>query len=315
MNNSRLSIQTVRVEGPEGLRECTRCADVDIVQLQPGKLEGSQTLIDVGNLSVGLGWISRTIRGRGLMHKDKVAIATLTFLHETCAVQWGQEVRTRDFILFPAAVDVDSVCAGNVSYAMISLAPSDLTSMLSGEDYLIDSAFWNAKSVRRVDPSISGQLWQHFEALLANLESMAPSSHAADFFRRVVIEDFMAAFINNSPQTSFRYPGARLVRQVDNYVDAAQGRPIHISEICHALHVSRRSLHRAFADTLNMGPVTYLRYKRLSTVRQILKHSDPAVVKIGDIAFEHGFFDPGRFAAYYRAHFGESPSQTLAQSA
>ena len=62
-----------------------------------------------------------------------------------------------------------------------------------------------------------------------------------------------------------------------------------------------------------MGPITYLRYKLLSTVRRILKHSDPAVVKIGDIAIENGFFDPGRFAAYYRALFGETPSQTLAQ--
>jgi AraC family ethanolamine operon transcriptional activator len=261
-----------------------------------------------------LGWLSRTIRSRGLIHKDKVTIATLTFPHQTCAVHWGQEVRTGDFIVFPAGRDVDSVCAGNASYAMISLAPSDLRSMLSGEDYLIDSAFWNAKSVRRVDPTISVQLRQLFEALLPNLERMAAFPQAVDFLRRMVIEDFMAAFINNSSQKSFRYPGARLVRQVDNYVDAAQGRPVHISEICQALDVSRRSLHRAFADTLNMGPITYLRYKRLSTVRRILKHSDPAVVKIGDIAIEHGFFDPGRFAAYYRTLFGESPSQTLAQS-
>ena len=86
MNNSHLSVQTVRIEGPEGLRECTRCADVDIVQLQPGKLEGSQTLIGVGNLSVGLGWLSRAIRSRGLIHKDKVTIATLAFPHQTCAV-------------------------------------------------------------------------------------------------------------------------------------------------------------------------------------------------------------------------------------
>ena len=55
----------------------------------------------------------------------------------------------------------------------------------------------------------------------------------------MVIEDFMAAFINNSPQNSFLYPGACFVRQVDNDVEAGQGGPVDISEICQALHVTK----------------------------------------------------------------------------
>jgi len=52
MNDDHLSIQTVRIEGPESLGQGLRSANAEIVQLQPGKLEGSRTRIGVGNLSV-----------------------------------------------------------------------------------------------------------------------------------------------------------------------------------------------------------------------------------------------------------------------
>ena len=75
-------------------------------------------------------------------------------------------------------------------------------------------------------------------------------------------------------------------------MDASGWRPVHISELCSALRVSRRSLDRAFADTLNMGPVGYLRRRRLSAIQVLLKRSDSAI-PIADIAFEHGFSEPG----------------------
>jgi AraC family ethanolamine operon transcriptional activator len=59
-----------------------------------------------------------------------------------------------------------------------------------------------------------------------------------------------------------------------------------------------------------MGPVGYLRRRRLSAIQTALKRTDRATMSIADIAFEYGFSDPGRFATYYRSLFGESPSQT-----
>ena len=105
--------------------------------------------------------------------------------------------------------------------------------------------------------------------------------------------------------------GARLVSETEDYIDATDGRPVHISELCSALKVSRRSLHRAFAGTLGIGPAAYLRRRRLSAIRSILSRCDTATISIGDLAFEYGFPETGRFAAYYRAHFGETPSETL----
>lgn len=55
----------------------------------------------------------------------------------------------------------------------------------------------------------------------------------------------------------------RLVRDVEDYLRTAGTRPVHVSEICTELRLSRRSLHRAFHEVFGVGPVTFLRYKRL----------------------------------------------------
>jgi AraC family ethanolamine operon transcriptional activator len=138
----------------------------------------------------------------------------------------------------------------------------------------------------------------------------APSDQAIDFLQRSIIEPFVFGLTSALPPTSAQ-TGARLVDETEDYIDAAGGRPIHVSELCSALKVSRRSLHRAFAETLGIGPVAYLRRRRLSAIRSILRRRDVATISISDLAFEYGFPETGRFAAYYRAHFGETPSQTL----
>jgi len=40
------------------------------------------------------------------------------------------------------------------------------------------------------------------------------------------------------------------------------------------------------------------------------ERSDPDLT-VADVAFSQGFSDSGRFAGYYRALFGENPSDTL----
>jgi AraC family ethanolamine operon transcriptional activator len=104
---------------------------------------------------------------------------------------------------------------------------------------------------------------------------------------------------------------SQLVGKVGDYLDAAGRRPVHISEICAQLNVSRRSLHRAFYDVLGMGPITFLRHKRLCAIHSVLRDSDPATVTVAQVAIQHGFIELGRFSHYYHSLFGEYPSQTL----
>ena len=98
---------------------------------------------------------------------------------------------------------------------------------------------------------------------------------------------------------------------VEEYLEEAGMRPVHISEICTALGVPRRSLHRAFNEVFGMGPVTFLRHKRLCAIHSILRESIPGTTTVATVAMQQGFYELGRFSQYYRAMFGEYPSQTL----
>ena len=114
------------------------------------------------------------------------------------------------------------------------------------------------------------------------------------------------------PDTRAPLPSAmRLVGKVDEYLDAAGLRPVHISEICAHLNITRRTLHRAFFDALGMGPITFLRCKRVCATHSVLRDSDPATTTVAQVAMRHGFIGLGRFSHYYHSLFGEYPSETL----
>ena len=306
-------MENVPIKGPEGLRETTRGSDVEIVQLNPGKLVGSIKHFGVGNLVITLGRFNSEIRMRGTLHPEKIVLGTI--LDSTgLSMQWWKDLQVGDVGVFPASVEFDAIHSGRTAYLTVSISLPDLLSMLGGEEHLADPGFWNTKRLCSPDPRASAEMLQRLTRIIAGVENKltAPSDRAADFLQRTIIESFVVGLTHDLPPGSARfYTGARLVTETEDFVDAAGGRPVHISELCSALKVSRRSLHRAFTDTLGIGPAAYLRRRSLSSIRAILSRSDPATISIGDLAFEYGFPETGRFAAYYRAHFGEAPSETL----
>ena len=84
-----------------------------------------------------------------------------------------------------------------------------------------------------------------------------------------------------------------------------------LADLCEAVGVSQRWLHKCFADVLGVSPYRYLRLARLSRARDLLLKPDakPALVK--SISLSLGYRLSGRFAAEYRSVYRENPSDTL----
>jgi len=85
---------------------------------------------------------------------------------------------------------------------------------------------------------------------------------------------------------------------------------VHISEVCRQLRVPRRTLHRAFDEALGIGPIAFLKHRRLCGAHTALRSGIPDGLTISDLAIRHGFQNVGRFAGYYQELFGEYPSET-----
>jgi AraC family ethanolamine operon transcriptional activator len=313
MDKKTLLVEATSVNGPDDLREISRGSDVTIVQLKPGRLQGAITHFELGNLGITQGRFSSEIRVRGPLHRERVVFGTI-FDTVGRVTQWGEDMRPGDVGIFPVLEEVDAIHGGASGYLATSVALPVLLSVIGAGEHLADPAFWTKKRVCHTDPLRGSELLRGLKGIVSRIErrTTALSDKTSDFLQRCIIECLLAGTTSALPPASeCSYASARLVRKAEDYLDAAGERPISISELCNTLSVSRRSLHRAFADTLGIGPVAYLRCKRLSAIQSILRRSDPETTSIGELAFEFGFLEGGRFASYYRSYFGETPSETL----
>ena len=87
--------------------------------------------------------------------------------------------------------------------------------------------------------------------------------------------------------------------------------PPAISEIGAALGVSRQILRGCCKKNLGMGPSRYRQLHAIHRVRRALWRENPDTATVSAVAYRYGFRDPSRFAASYRALYGELPSTTL----
>jgi len=108
-------------------------------------------------------------------------------------------------------------------------------------------------------------------------------------------------------------PPARieLVKQVQQWVDDHPSEPISLESLCRQVHTGRRSLLQGFREHLGVGPMAYIKLKRLHGIRRELLKAQPESLTVAGLAARWGFLNPGHFARDYRRLFGELPSQTL----
>jgi AraC-like DNA-binding protein len=111
------------------------------------------------------------------------------------------------------------------------------------------------------------------------------------------------------PSPATAAPGA--IRRTVEAMRAHPGKPFTVADLAAIAGVSIRSLQESFRRYVGMPPMTYLRHLRLAGVHEHLRHSDPALHTVTEIAYHHGFTHMGRFAAEYRARYGVTPSETL----
>ncbi len=85
--------------------------------------------------------------------------------------------------------------------------------------------------------------------------------------------------------------------------------PPTVYELCRRTGVSAPTLYRGFHEEFGIGPKRYLQIRRLNGVYRALRRATRRT-RIADLANDWGFWHMGQFAADYREHFGELPSET-----
>jgi AraC-like DNA-binding protein len=87
--------------------------------------------------------------------------------------------------------------------------------------------------------------------------------------------------------------------------------PLRVAETCAELGVSAQVLRVCCEEQLGMSANEYLRRRRMQLVHRTFRNGGSDAASISAVAQRYGFRSLGRFAADYRALFGEPPSATL----
>jgi len=118
--------------------------------------------------------------------------------------------------------------------------------------------------------------------------------------------------VADQPGITRRYRRLSLVR---DFIRANSHRRILLHELSEVSGLSRRGLEYLFADLLGVRVSAYLLELRYHGVRRELLAAEPSHGLVKQVAMNWGFWHLGRFAAEYRALFGENPSATLVRRA
>jgi len=106
-------------------------------------------------------------------------------------------------------------------------------------------------------------------------------------------------------------PRARVIARCLDLMEASDGQPLLLADLCRVAQVSERTLRNVFREYFGVGPIRLLKVRQLREIRIALLTADPAQETVTKIAARFGVWDFSLFARNYKALYGETPSDTL----
>lgn len=105
-------------------------------------------------------------------------------------------------------------------------------------------------------------------------------------------------------------PPARieLVKAAQRWMADHPTEPITLDALCRQVAAGRRTLLQGFREQLGMGPMAFLKLRRLHGVRRELLAADPNTTTITELAVRWGFLNPGHFATTTACSSGNCPA-------
>jgi AraC-like DNA-binding protein len=151
----------------------------------------------------------------------------------------------------------------------------------------------------------AGQLAENAPEIIANTEAARGMEHA--------LVDAMVDCLSPPARPKVLSAHRRhetIMRRFHAAISEHIEEPVYIAELCAFVGVPERTLRLCCYESQGMGPKRYLLLRRMNLARRALRNA-ASTTTVTAIAASFGFWNFGRFAAEYKALFGELPSTTL----
>jgi AraC-like DNA-binding protein len=143
---------------------------------------------------------------------------------------------------------------------------------------------------------------------------LATSQVAGRHLEGLVLDGLLLGQPHNYSEAAIGFPGRAPGGVIKRAVELLEERPTQpwtTAGLATELHLSARALQAGFKREVGTAPMAYLRMVRLRRAYTALRDANPAETTVQAVALSLGLLHQGRFAASYRASFGETPSETL----
>jgi len=313
---TRLHVEKLRIEGIEDVRSILEGPHTSCVPLGSGVPTGSIFRATVGEVLLRAGEMSADIRTKTGIDTNTISFITkLESSARLFSFRSGREILPGDVYRLQRGDVNDYRLNGQLRYAVISMS-ADLLLKYCGDSLASDMAFWEQRQwflASAATRTVVARNIARVASEIRQLDGKTVAGPVLEQLQSALVEPFLWGVMFDDERFDERHAlsSATIVRKVEEWMDGRSPETVKIAELCSVLHLSRRTLHRAFAETMGIGPVRYLTLKRLAGVRAELRRSEPSVTGVTETATKYGFWDLGRFARDYRQTFGEKPSETL----
>jgi AraC family ethanolamine operon transcriptional activator len=284
--------------------------DLDLRQIDRGVFRGSIFQSMLGTMQIAEARFERRLEQQGRTPPGVVTFAVPASAN--VRFRWRRhEAGPDDLLVFPANGELQSVSNTCFHVFTISLPGSALhaAAEAAGLSQWPDQLQREKVTAHRLVPQLRSVLRTSIDRW-TKLTAMEMVTLPGRIARLLV--DILGH--NEAPQqrlATLRQDVA--IRRVETLILGHEHEPLSVGELCKAAKVSERTLRNAFQRKYGLSPKQYLIARRLNGVRRDLRQAAATGAPIAEVAAHWGFWHMGQFAADYRRHFGELPSETVSR--
>ena len=103
------------------------------------------------------------------------------------------------------------------------------------------------------------------------------------------------------------------LKRAEEFICENLENPITRDQLAEVSSCSIRTLSRSFEKKYGMGPMAFIKQRRLDAAYLVLLSAKSDATTVTQVAINYGFAHTGKFAIEYGKAFGESPSTSLAR--
>jgi AraC family transcriptional regulator, ethanolamine operon transcriptional activator len=289
------------------------------ILVRPGAIHAELTRAHLGSLVADAVYCSVPLALRGETVADRVWLVAP--MSRTGSGQLnGEPLIPGNLLAFGGSAEVAGASGAPLQCGVLSIAPSALER--TGTALGIESCLPSEGEFRVVPVVDRGRLSRAFDLLSCTVDhhkDAALTEREADAIERAFLEIAVHSLAGDSgrspPCQSARLTSAKIARTCEDYARKWRYQNVTLADLCEVSGVSERRVRSAFYECYQMSPTAYLRVTALNAVRRQLVQGPGLRGAVSRAATDWGFWHLSRFAAQYRALFGESPRHTLSHGA